>query len=96
MRVEIKYFGFLKTDFHKNSENVQLPEKTKLVDLLLLLAERYGQKFKEYVFDSSGSAIKKWVVVLVNGKPSGQLQGLVTELNSGDLVEVMPIVSGGG
>lgn len=96
MRVQIKYFGFLKMDFHKKSENVQLPEKTKLFDLLLLLAERYGKKFKEYVFDPSGSAIKEWVVVLVNGKPSRQLQGLVTELNSGDLVAVMPIVSGGG
>jgi len=96
MRVQIKYFGFLKMDFHKGSETVQLPEKAKLVDLLLLLAESYGKEFKEYVFDPSGSAIKKWVVILVNGEPLDQLQGLVTELNGGDLVEVIPIVSGGG
>jgi len=96
MKVQIKYFGFLKEDFHRSSEDIQLPEKAKLADLLLLLAEGYGERFKEYVFDPSGTDIKKWVVVLVNGKPPGQLQGLVTELNEGDLVDVIPIVSGGG
>jgi len=83
-------------EFRKRSEDVQLSKKARLHDLLLCLAERYGEKFKIYVFDPSNTDVKEDVLLNVNGVPSRQLQGLGTKLNNGDEVAFMPLFSGGG
>lgn len=96
MRVRANYFCLLKMEFRKRSEDAQLSKKAGLRDLLLYLAERYGEKFEVYIFAPSKTDLKEDVPLNVNGVSSRQLQGLETELNNGDEVAFMPLFSGGG
>ncbi len=96
MRVRVNYFGLYRMEFSKRSEDVQLSKKARLYDLLQYLAEKYGDKFRVHVFDSSNGDVKEDVLLSVNSMPSRQLNGLETELNNGDEVAFMPLFSGGG
>jgi MoaD family protein len=96
MKIRVNYFGLFRKEFRKRTEDVQLPNKSRLIDLLLCLAERYGEKFETYIFTPSDTDVKEDVLLNVNGVASRQLHGLETELNEGDEVAFMPLFSGGG
>jgi molybdopterin converting factor small subunit len=109
MRVQLTYLGPLKTALHKDSEEIPLPDKARLRDLLRILAERSGERFKLYIFDLSEAWAKvegapesliegdQWrVMMAVNDVPHHQLQGLDTELAERDHVTLSLFFSGGG
>jgi len=104
MRIRVNYSGFLSATFHRSSEDLHLSNKAKLRDLLLRLGERYRDKLEVHNVDQAEAMVKSegveegsLVVLLnVNGISSRQLQGLETELKDGDVVDVMPMFSGGG
>lgn len=82
-------------------ESIQLSETPKTVgELLDLLAEKLGEKFRERVYDSREKALKTALVLLVNGHSIKMLKGLDTPLAAGDsvtfdTVEIVEIVGGG-
>lgn len=109
MRVHLNYSGPLKAALHKDTEEIPLPDKARLRDLLRVLAERSGERFKLYVFDLTEAWAKvegvpesllegdQWRVMMdINNVPHHQLQGLDTELTDGDHVTVSLFFSGGG
>jgi len=96
MRVQISFFGFLKQKFPEGSEDVNVPEGTKLRDLFVRLIERYGERFQVHIFDTVGTAVKRDILVNVNDRPIRQMRGLGTELNDGDRVDILPLFAGGG
>lgn len=65
-----------------------------LTEALSALAERYGEGFRERLFDASGKP-KRLLNFYVNGKNVRFLKGLETPLNDGDEVSILPSVSGG-
>lgn len=58
------------------------------------LVVKYGDAFKERIFDSSGN-LSKFLNFYVNGKNINFLKQLETQLNDGDKVLILPTVSGG-
>ena len=94
--IHVNYFGFLKSKLSKTSEAIRLLDGANLRDLLLSLADRYGDKVKTYVFDRMSPDVKGDVVVNVNDVPHRRIQGLETQLNDGDRVDLMPMFAGGG
>jgi len=96
MRIHVSYFGHYGLEFNKRSETIQLSETAKLFDLLLRLVERYGERFRVYVFDPSKPTVNQNVLLTVNDASFRRLQGLDTPLNNGDRVAFMPLFSGGG
>ena len=96
MRVHVSYFGHYGLEFQKRSETIQLSATPTLVDLLRRLADRYGEKFRVYVFDPSKPAVNQHVLLTVNDASFRRLQGLDTPLREGDRVAFMPLFSGGG
>ena len=74
--------------------NSSLSEKKSVRDLIALLVERYGDNFKEFML-SPENRLQKYVVVLVNGRGVGILNGLETMLHEGDSILIMPAVGGG-
>ncbi len=109
MRVQLNYSGPLKAALHKETEEIPLPDKARLRDLLRVLAERSGERFKLYVFDLTEAWAKvegvpesllegdQWRVLMdINNVPHHKLQGLDTELSEGDIVTVSLFFSGGG
>ena len=96
MKIHVSYFGRYGLEFQTRSETIPLPATATLVDLLQRLAERYGENFRVYVFDSSPPAVNQNVLLTVNDASFRHLQGLDTPLNDGDRVAFMPLFSGGG
>ena len=74
--------------------NISLPRKNSVRDLIAILVERYGDNFKEFML-SPENRLQKYVVVLVNGRGVGILNGLETMLREGDSILIMPAVGGG-
>jgi len=95
LRVRVDYLGPLRIKLRKHHEDVQLSEQVKLRELLLQLAQKHGNEFRTYVFDSSCTDIKAGFIVTVNGVLSGQLKGSETDLSDGDRIVIMPVISGG-
>ena len=58
------------------------------------LVAKYGDAFKERIFDSSGN-LSKFLNFYVNGRNVRFLKQLETQLNDGDKVLILPTVSGG-
>jgi molybdopterin converting factor small subunit len=96
MRIRINYFGHFRIKFHKRYENIHLSKNANLQDLLILLIERYGETFKNYVFNPSDPGLKDDVLLNINNIPSSQLKGLKTKLNNQDEIVFMPLFTGGG
>ena len=66
-------------------------EAHDVAGLLGALSTRYGEGFARLVRGGAGEGY----VVLVNGRNTGQMQGLGTALADGDEVSLFPPVSGG-
>ena len=63
--------------------------------VLKTLAQRYGKRFVEYVYDEKTGEVKGFLQFLVNGKSAATLNGLQTELEDGDVLAILPPVGGG-
>ena len=63
----------------QNQEIVTLPAGSTLRELLLLLADRHGSDFRDYVFITE-EILSQEVLVLVDGLNAGGLKGLETPL----------------
>lgn len=96
MKVTIEYLGYIKKKLGiDRSEIIHLNEKASVNDLLILLSKKYGDPFKEAVYNPRDFELKPYHMISVNGLLLNQLNGLKTELNDKDQVILMPIVSGG-
>lgn len=58
------------------------------------LVAKYGDAFRDRIFDSSGNP-RKLLNFYVNGKNVSFLKQLETQLKDGDKVLILPTVSGG-
>ena len=61
--------------------------------LLEAMMDKYGDSWKEQVFD--GQELKADVVVLVNGLNIQQREGLATSLAAVDRIDILPMFEGG-
>ena len=96
MKVTVEYLGYIKQTLNaEQAELVNLQEKATVRDLLVLLAEKYGEPFKKAVYDPKDVDMKPYHILAVNGLILNQLDNLKTKLKDGDRVAVMPVVTGG-
>jgi len=94
MKIEVKFFTSLREITEKKSEKVQLQNTITVEELLTLLSEKYGKKFREYIYNKKGK-VHGYLAILVNGKNINVLQGFDTELKEGDTIAILPPVGGG-
>jgi MoaD family protein len=95
VKVTIEYLGFIRNMLSKRTEELELREGTSLKELLSKLSERYGADFKKQVYEPGQKDVKYGFVVTVNGVLMDQLNGVETQLKSGDHVILMSLMSGG-
>ena len=97
MQVSVRFFTSLREIADKKEETLRFPEGEKVtVDAVLkTLAQRYGKRFVEYVYDAKTNDVKGFLQFLVNGKSAATLNGLQTELEDGDVLAILPPVGGG-
>ena len=96
MKVIVEYLGYIKKKLDiEKSEIVHLEDKASVRELLILLANKYGDSFMKSVYDPRDLELKPYHLVSINGLLLNQLNGLNTRLSDNDKVILMPIVSGG-
>ena len=74
-------------------KSVELSAST-LSDALNILAQTYGNAFKDRIFDSAGK-MGRLLNFYLNGKNVLHLKGLKTEFKDGDEISIIPAVAGG-
>ncbi|MGQ9623912.1 MAG: MoaD/ThiS family protein [Candidatus Bathycorpusculaceae bacterium] len=96
MRVKVEYVGHIKNLISSGrEEEIEVADDASVADLLMLLAERYGEPFRKAFYDKGSTDIKPNYIITVNGYLLNQLGGIKTKLKQGDRVTLLPIVSGG-
>jgi sulfur-carrier protein len=95
MKTKIHYLGLVKTYTNKTEDTIELPEAAHLSDLLNKLAKEFGKQFTQDIYEPNAKDVKTNFSITVNGVFIGQLDGLNTKLKDGDLVILMPLVTGG-
>lgn len=96
MRIRVQYLGQIRAILNKKNEEVEVPPKTTVYELLKRLSKKYGKEFKVEVFEDDGENVREGVIVTVNGKAVKQLRGIDTPLKLGDIVALLPLFAGGG
>jgi len=97
LQVSVRFFTSLREIADKKEEKLKFPEGEKVtVDAVLkTLAQRYGKRFVEYVYDEKTGDVKGFLQFLINGKSALTLNGLQTELEEGAVLAILPPVGGG-
>ncbi len=97
MQVSVRFFTSLREIVGKKEETLKFPEgESVTVDMVLkTLAQRYGERFVEYVYDRETGEAQGFLQFLVNGKSASTLNGLQTELEDEDVLAILPPVGGG-
>ena len=97
MQVSVRFFTSLRELVGKKEETLEFPEDTTVtVDSVLnVLKQRYGEPFVEYVYHPETGDVKGFLELLVNGTSASTLNGLQTELATGDVLAILPPVGGG-
>lgn len=96
MKVKVRYLGPVRVLLNKKEEEIDVPVRITLVELLNKLSSLYGNLFREEIFESGNKRIREGLVVTVNGIAIAQLSGIGTELKEGDAVTLLPFFAGGG
>lgn len=95
MKVKINYLGLVKTYTNRLVDEKDLPEGATLSELLDNLASNFGKPFNPEIYDPNTKEVKPMFVVMVNGVLMGQLSGVDTKLKNGDVLILMPLMTGG-
>ena len=97
MRVSVRFFTSLREIVGKKEETLKFPadQKVTVKGVLETLKRRYGKQFVEYVYDPKTGEVKGFLQFLINGKSATTMNGLLTTLQDGDVLAVLPPVGGG-
>jgi len=94
LQVKVRYFAYLRQLTNEvKEEEISLPDDATIRDLLNVLVEKYGEKLEKVLFESSQrKTLSENIIVLINGQ---SVNDLGTKLKNGDIVSIMPFLSGG-
>jgi len=94
MEITVHYFTVLRELTKKRHEKIKIKEDSTVESMLAVLAEKYGERFKQHVSPSKGKKGLQ-LVLLLNNQDITQLGGLKTTLHNGDKVSLILPIAGG-
>jgi MoaD family protein len=97
VEVKVRFFTSLREIVGKREETLLVGDDKKVtVDLVLkIFSKKYGKPFAEYVYDAETGQPKNFLQFLLNGTSILTLNGLKTELKTGEVLAILPPVGGG-
>ena len=96
MKIRVEYFGLVRFKISRVFDEVDVVTGSQIRDLFLSLMKIYGAPITAHVFDSEKDKVKSDALVNLNDVPIHLLQGLDTNLNDGDRVDLLLLFTGGG
>ena len=93
MKVRVRLYGMAYDEVGTRELSVEVVEGSTVNELLSILVERYPS-LTRLVFDDEG-VFREYLEVAVNKTDIVGLDGLMTVLNEGDIVLIMPPIGGG-
>jgi MoaD family protein len=94
MQITVALFGHPKDMARTSNLEVRLVERATIQGLLDRLGTRFGPLFQHSVVQENGD-IWPEIAILHNGVNIFLGQGLATPLEEGDVVSIIPVISGG-
>ncbi|MCP8309348.1 MAG: MoaD family protein [archaeon] len=91
--ITLKYFATIRDITGKKEESLSLKKGYSIMDLLMKLAEVYGEKISQFIFGEK-KEIKENLTFLINGKAIKN-ENLSRKLKDGDVFVILPPISGG-
>lgn len=95
LKIKIQYFAIVREIVGRRQEILDLDPDMTVIDLLELLATRYGEKFRQYIFDPNTRKPKPYLQFLVNEESIAGLEGFSTTLSDNSTFAIIPPVGGG-
>jgi sulfur-carrier protein len=90
--VEIKFLTrFLEITGERTT---QIDDVNNISDLIGVLIKKYGEEFKELLWDDNGN-LRDYLKVMLNGEDVRDIDGLETPLKDGDQVVMFQTIAGG-
>ena len=93
INVNVKFFGVFRNYTKKENTRFSLDEPASIETLIMKLSNQSDQ-FKELMGNKT-KELSSNVIVMVNGKEIGVLNGIQTDLHDGDNIILIPAVHGG-
>jgi len=94
VKVTVKFF-VAKDITGKSREELILEDGSTVEDLLQKLSEKYGSRFKEYVYDEKMKSPRGYLQFIIDGRSVATLNGIKTKLYDGCEFAIVPPVGGG-
>jgi MoaD family protein len=95
LKVKVAYFAIVREITNQREETVDVKNSTTVLDLLRLIAEKHGNKMKEYIFDPKTDNPRPYLKFLLNEKAISSLNDFSTTLTSDSTLAIIPPVGGG-
>jgi molybdopterin synthase sulfur carrier subunit len=72
----------------------QIDDVNNVSDLINILLQKYGEKFKDLLLDTNGN-LRDYLKIMINGEDIRDIDGLETTLKDGDQVVMFQTIAGG-
>lgn len=96
MQISILFFTVLREITNKKAEIVTFEEEKLTINMVLKrLSEKFGKRFIEYIYNPQSEVVRGHLQFFVNGQSATTIEGLETMLVEGDILAIVPPVSGG-
>jgi MoaD family protein len=97
VEVKVRFFTNLREIANSREVTLSFDNRSKVtVDTVLkTLSKKYGKPFEDYVYEGKLMKPKNFLQFLVNGTSTAILGGLETELETGDVLAILPPIGGG-
>ena len=95
MRVKVKYMATAREIAGAREETIEIGNSSTIMDLLRMLAEKYGQKMHDYLFDKATGKPQPHLRFLLDGRSVHMINEFNTALSDEATLLIVPPVSGG-
>jgi len=95
LKAKARYFAAVREITGKQEETFEVPDKTTVKDLLLILSAKYGQSLRDYIFMSGTEEPVSNLNFLLDGNNVSLMNGMKTALYEGCTFAIIPPVGGG-
>jgi len=94
MKIEVRFYAYLKEITGKHSETIILKEGAKINDVLKLIIDKYGERMRRYVLNDAGQ-LRSNITIAINGQKLDRGSAENYTLKDGDILVIIPPIAGG-